>query len=162
VALKIGSYFSGLSRTIKELSQTNISGLVLFNRFYRLDLNIEKMQIVPGNQMSAPEETELPLRWISILSEEVDCDLAASTGVHDSAAAVKHVLAGASAVQVCSALYRNGIEHLGTILSGFSDWMDRHGYHGLDAFRGMMSQKLSDNPAAYERVQFMKASVGIE
>jgi dihydroorotate dehydrogenase (fumarate) len=162
VALKIGPYFSGLSHTIKELSQTDISGLVLFNRFYRLDLDIEKMQIVPGNQMSTPEETELPLRWISILSGAVDCDLAASTGVHDGAAVAKHILAGAKAVQVCSALYRNGIEHVGTIQSGLSDWMDRHGYDRIDAFRGMMSQKLSENPAAYERVQFMKASVGIE
>jgi dihydroorotate dehydrogenase (fumarate) len=162
VALKIGPYFSGLTHMIKKLSQTRISALVLFNRFYRLDFDIEHFKIVPASHLSSPGETELPLRWISILSGEVDCDLAATTGVHDGDTVVKHVLAGAKAVQVCSALYKNGLDHIGTMLGQVTDWMNRHRYDSIEAFRGRMSQAQSGNPAAYERVQFMRASVGIE
>jgi dihydroorotate dehydrogenase (fumarate) len=162
VALKIGSRFSSLAHMIKRLSQTPVSGLVLFNRFYRLDFDIEKLRVVPGKQMSAPEEAQGPLRWISILSEELDCDLAATTGVHSGTGVVKQILAGAKAVQICSVLYQNGVGHLGTMLSEVTDWMDRHGFESLEDFCGKMSQKQSGNPAAYERIQFMKASVGIE
>jgi dihydroorotate dehydrogenase (fumarate) len=162
VALKIGWYFSGLTHFITKLSRTPVSGLVLFNRFYRLDFDLEKLTVVPASYLSTPEETELPLRWISILSGQLECDLAATTGVHDGAAVVKHLLAGAKAVQVCSALYRHGIEHVETMTRQLSDWMSRHGFGAIDAFRGKMSQAASGNPAAYERVQFMKTSVGIE
>ncbi len=162
VALKIGFYFSGLTQMITRLSRTPVSALVLFNRFYRLDFDIEKQRIVPGDRLSTPQETELPLRWISILSGTVSCDLAATTGVHDAEGVVKHLLAGAKAVQVCSAFYRHGIEYVDNLLGGVTDWMDRHGYDSIEAFRGRMSQEKSGNPAAYERVQFMKFSVGIE
>ncbi len=162
VALKIGPYFSGLTHMLKKLGQSRISALVLFNRFYRLDFDIEHFKVVPANHLSVPEETELPLRWISILSSELECDLAASTGVHDGGAVVKHLLAGAKAVQVCSTLYKNGLDHIGTMLGQLGDWMTRHRYESIEAFRGRMSQAQSGNPAAYERVQFMRASVGIE
>jgi len=162
VALKIGSHFSSLTHMIKKLSQTRVAALVLFNRYYRLDFDIENFKVIPSGHLSAPAETELPLRWISILSSEVECDLAATTGVHDGHAVVKHLLAGAKAVQVCSVLYKHGIDYIGTLLGQVADWMNNHQYNSIEAFRGRMSQAQSGNPAAYERVQFMRASVGIE
>ncbi len=161
VALKIGSYFSGLSQTIETLGLT-ADALVLFNRFYRMDFDIEKMTVTAGSHLSHPDEAEMPLRWISILSDRVKCDLAASTGIHDGADAVKQLLAGARAVQVCSALYQKEVGHLGRMLQEMTGWMDRHGFTAIDDFRGRMSQGRSGNPVAYERVQFMKHSVGLE
>ena len=162
VSLKIGSYFSGLSRTVVELSRTGLDGLVLFNRFFRIDFDIENLSLAPANIFSAPEEIVVPLRWISILSGQVGCDLAAATGIHDGAGAVKQLLAGAAAVQVCSALYQNKLDHLGVMLGQIRSWMERHDFSSVQQFRGRMSSKASDNPAAYERVQFMKATTGIE
>jgi dihydroorotate dehydrogenase (fumarate) len=162
VALKIGRYFSGLSQFVTKLSYSGVDGLVLFNRFVKLDFDIEEQRIVPASIFSHPEELALPLRWISILSGQVGCNLAAATGVHDGAAVVKQLLAGASAVQVCSALYQREIEYVGTMLDDVRVWMERHGYTSVDEFRGRMSQSQSLNPAAYERVQFMMATAGIE
>lgn len=162
VALKVGAYFSGLSHTLARLSRTGIRGLVLFNRFYRMDFDIENLRLTPAAFLSQPDEIVVPLRWISILSGTVECDLAAATGVHDGAGVVKHLLAGAAAVQVCSVLYRNGIETIGTILDDLGAWMERHGYESIDRFRGRMRQDRSSNPAGYERVQFMKFSGELE
>lgn len=162
IALKIGTYFSGLANTLTRLSRSGLAGLVLFNRFYHLDFDIEKHEIVPGDHLSQPAETVLPLRWISILSGDVGCDLAATTGVHDGQAVIKHLLAGASAVQVCSTLYKNGVGQLEQILKEIEDWMIRHKHEKIADFQGSMSQDRSENPAAYQRVQFMKLSVGIE
>lgn len=161
VALKIGSFFSGLSQTIETLSLT-ADALVLFNRFYRLDFDIEKMTVTAGSYLSHPDEAEMPMRWISILSDKVKCDLAASTGIHDGAAAVKQLLAGARAVQVCSVLYQKEVGHLRRMVQEMTGWMDRRGFASIDEFRGRMSQGRSGNPVAYERVQFMKHSVGLE
>lgn len=161
LALKIGSAFSNLSRTAVELSRTTLDALVLFNRFYRFDFDIEKLKLVPAPYMSSPDEIAHPLRWVSILEGQVECDLAATTGVHDGAGVVKQVLAGAAAVQVCSALYKNGIGHLGGMLTELTEWMDRHGHSTLADFRGKMSQDSSEDPAAYERVQFMKGTGGV-
>lgn len=162
VALKVGPYFSGLSHTLARLSRTGIRGLVLFNRFYRLDFDIESLRLTPASFLSQPEEIVVPLRWISILAGDVDCDLAATTGVHDGTGVVKQLLAGAAAVQICSALYRNGIDTIGTILSDLRAWMERHEFETIDRFRGRMSQDRSSNPAGYERVQFMKFSEELE
>jgi len=162
VSLKIGSHFSALAQTVVKLSRTGLAGLVLFNRFFRIDFDIENLSLVPAEIFSTPEETVVPLRWISILSGQVGCDLAAATGIHDGAAVVKHLLAGAAAVQVCSALYRHDPEYLQVMLGQVRGWMERHEFSTLREFRGRMSSKASDNPAAYERVQFMKATAGIE
>jgi len=155
LALKIGSHFSGLARTAVELSR-QVDALVLFNRFYRVDFDIDNLQLVPADLFSTPDEIALPLRWISILEHQVDCDLAASGGVHDGAGVVKQLLAGAAAVQVCSALYRNRtVDHLRTMLDQLQAWMQRQGFTAVRQFRGKLSQKSSKDPAAYERVQFM-------
>jgi len=162
VSFKIGTYFSGLSKTVSQLSNSGLAALVLFNRFYNPDFDIEKMTIVPGEHLSSPAETVIPLRWISLLSGVSGCDLAATTGVHDGAAVIKHLLAGAAAVQVCSTLYANGIDHLENILRDVEEWMVRHKQENIAGIKGKMSQRQSENPADYERVQFMKLSVGIE
>ena len=161
LALKIGSSFSSLSRTAVQLSKTTLDALVLFNRFYRFDFDIEDFKLTPAPYMSSPDEMAHPLRWVSILSGQVECDIAATTGVHDGAGVVKQILAGATAVQVCSALYKNGVGHIEKMLGEVTDWMDGHGHSALDGFRGKMSQDESEDPAAYERVQFMKGTGGV-
>jgi len=160
VALKIGSYFSSMSRTLIRLSRTDIRGLVLFNRFYRIDFDIENLCLVPAGLLSSPAEMVVPLRWISILSGRVACDLAATTGVHDGAGVVKQLLAGASAVEVCSTLYRNEMSRLGGLLEELEAWMDRHGFGTIQEFRGRLRQRSQEDVAAYERVQFIRETAG--
>jgi dihydroorotate dehydrogenase (fumarate) len=162
LALKTGPAFSSISNMCIALCETDIQALVLFNRYYQFDFDIETMKVIAAPHLSRPEEVALPLRWISILAGRVDCDLAATTGVHDGAGVVKMLLAGATAVQVCSTLYRNGIEHVGTILEELLAWMERHERSSVDGFRGTMSRDASSDPASYERVQFMKGSVAGE
>jgi len=156
IALKISQYFTCLGSTIQRLSAKGVSGLVLFNRFYSPDFDIDKLEVVPTNVFSSSGDLATSLRWVALMSQKVDCDLAASTGVHDGSAVVKQLLAGAQAVQVVSALYKNGPEFIGTMLKEIEDWMTKHGYKTVDDFRGKMSQEKSSNPAIYERVQFMK------
>jgi dihydroorotate dehydrogenase (fumarate) len=162
VALKIGSYFSALSRTVAALDAAGADALVLFNRFFSPDFDIETGKIVPAPITSRPEEYVHALRWIAILSKGLGCDLAATTGIHDGATVVKMLLAGARAVQVASALYKHGTPCIGAMLEEVRDWMRRHGHESIDAFRGTLAQGAGSNPADWERVQFMKTSVGIE
>jgi dihydroorotate dehydrogenase (fumarate) len=161
IALKISYYFSNLGPMIQKLSETGIAGLVLFNRFYSPDFDIDKMEVVSSNVFSSPSDLSISLRWIAIMAERVKCDLAASTGVHDGAALIKELLAGADAVQVASTLYQNGKGRIGEMLKTLQEWMADKGYERLADFRGKMSQAESSNPAAYERVQFMKYFGGI-
>jgi dihydroorotate dehydrogenase (fumarate) len=156
IALKISYYFTDLGPMIQELSKTGISGLVLFNRFYSPDFDIEKLEVTPANVFSSPAELYLSLRWMAMMSGRVKCDLAASTGVHDGKAVIKQLLAGAKAVLVVSALYKKGKGHIQTMLTDLEAWMNRKGYKSIRQFRGKMSQKKSTNPAIYERMQFMK------
>jgi dihydroorotate dehydrogenase (fumarate) len=156
MALKISYYFSNLGPMIQNLSNTGIAGLVLFNRFYSPDFDIEKLEVVSSNVFSNPSDVTISLRWIGIMAERVNCDLAASTGVHDGAALIKQILAGANAVQVVSALYKHGKGHIATMLEALEEWMKKKGFNSLSDFRGKLSQAKSSNPAVYERVQFMK------
>jgi len=156
IALKISYYFSNLGPMIQNLSDTGIAGLVLFNRFFSPDFDIDKFEVKSSNTFSAPSDLPISLRWIAIMAERVNCDLAASTGVHDGVALIKQLLAGADAVQVASTLYENGKGQIGKMLKTLEDWMEGKGYDSLSDFRGKMSQAKSSNPAAYERVQFMK------
>jgi dihydroorotate dehydrogenase (fumarate) len=160
VALKISYHFSNLGRMILRLSEAGVSGLVLFNRFYTPDFDIESFKVVSRNVFSTPAELGIPLRWVAMMADRVNCDLAASTGIHDGAAVVKQILAGARAVQVVSALYRNGVGHIESMLQEMDTWMTRQGFYGLEQFRGKMSQAKSGNPSAYERVQFMRYAGG--
>lgn len=162
VALKISYYFSGLAKMALKLSWAGANGIVLFNRFYSPDINIETMKVVPSNVFSTPEEITTSLRWVAMLSDRLYCDVCASTGVHDSEGLIKQLLAGAKAVQIASTLYKNGFDRIDEMNSGLKIWMDKHGFSATEEFIGKMSFRKAENPAAYERVQFMKYFAGIE
>ena len=160
IALKISHYFSNLGPMIQRPSNTGISGLVLFNRFYRPDFDIDRLEVISTNVSSTPAELAVPLRWIAIMAGRVNCDLAASTSVHDGKAVIKQILAGAKAVQVVSALCKNGAAYIQDMLGELQNWMIRSEHYALEQFRGAMSQATSSDPAVYERFQFMKHYAG--
>ncbi len=162
IAVKMGPYFTSVARMAAEVSRCGVSALVFFNRFYQVDIDIEKVDMAPGIHLSSPGEISLPLRWIALLAGSLECDLAASTGVHDGAGFVKQLLAGATAVQVCSALYDKGIEHIGTMLGDVEAWMQGHGFEKVGDFRGKLSRQATERPELYERLQYIKLFVGIE
>jgi len=162
VAIKLSSYFSGLAKTITSLSLTDIKALVLFNRFYSPDIDIEHEELKSSFVFSKPSDIALPLRWIAMLSPIVECDIAASTGVHDGTGLIKLLLVGADVVQIASVLYQKGFREIGSMISQLESWMDRHNYRNIDDFRGKLSVAKTENPAAYERIQFMKHFSGIE
>ncbi len=162
VAVKLGPYFTSLPQTARSLRQAGAAALVLFNRFYQLDFDIEKLALAPGYHLSSPDEIYLPLRWIAILSTQVGCDLAASTGVHDGVGVVKQLLAGAKAVEICSALYQKGVGRLSSIRDELAAWMQKHNYGSIEEFRGKMTMESSEKPEYYERLQYIKVFVGLE
>ena len=162
IALKVSYYFSGLAKTINELSWSGIDGLVLFNRFYSPDFDIENLEVKPSYIFSNPSDLSLSLRWVAMLSDHINCDISASTGVHDGRAFIKQLLAGAKSVQIASVLYKKGFKEIGSMLEELENWMERKNFTNLSQFTGHLSVKNSDNPAAFERVQFMKHFSGIE
>ena len=162
VAVKISYYFSSLARVITQLSWKNISGIVLFNRFFSPDIDIENFEVKTSNVFSSPAELAISLRWIAMMSAHIKTDLAASTGIHDGKAMIKQLLAGAKAVQVASVLYKKGFREIKSMLDELENWMERKNFNSIDQFRGKMSVESAQNPAAYERVQFMKHFSGIE
>lgn len=161
ISVKLGPHFSGLANFITTLSDMGVQGLTLFNRFYRPDIDIEKLSLSAGPVRSVPEEMGLVLQWIALMSGEVKSDLSASTGVHDGPAVVKQLLAGARSVQVCSTLLDHGMGKVQEMLKFLSEWMDRKGYGAISEFNGMLCQERSSHPEAYERSQYVKALVGI-
>jgi dihydroorotate dehydrogenase (fumarate) len=160
VALKISPYFTDLGPMIQRLSNTGVKALVLFNRFFSPDFDLDTLEVKPSFVFSTPADLPLSLRWISVMSERVGCHLAASTGVHDSSAVVKQLLAGADAVQVASCLYQKGPKYLKELRGGLESWMAGKKYQTLSEFKGRLSQARSDDPAIYERVQFMRYFAG--
>lgn len=162
ISIKIGYYFSSLAQSVKKLSETGIKGMVLFNRPYNTDIDIDKVELSHGPIYSTNEEFTHTLRWMSILSGHLECDLSASTGVHDHKAFIKQLLAGATTVQIASALYKEGFDVIPEILNGTSEWMKKHEFSSVSSFRGRLSKSNLENPAAIERVQFMKLYSGIE
>jgi dihydroorotate dehydrogenase (fumarate) len=162
VIVKLSYYFSNLASFLQRISTTGIEGLVLFNRFYNPDFDLETLEFTSGAVLSNPSDLYISLRWIGILAGRVDCSLAASTGVHDDAGLIKQLLAGANAVEIASTIYRNGNEQIHLMLEGLDNWMTRKKYTTIDQFRGQLSQLKSGNPAAYERVQFMKYFRGFQ
>jgi len=156
IALKTSFYFTNLGQMLLKLSETGISALVLFNRFWSPDFDIDNFKILSSHVLSTPGELALSLRWIAIMSNRVKCDLAASTGIHDGRAVIKQLLAGANAVQVASAIYRNGFPRIQKMLDEVAEWMESKKFKSINEFRGMLSQTKSDDPAAFERIQFMK------
>ena len=160
ISLKISFYSNNLGSLIQELSYSGIDGLVLFNRFYSPDIDINKMEIISTNVLSKSSEISMPLRWIGIMADRVECDLAASTGIHDGSGAIKLMLAGANVIQVASTVYKNGKSYIQTMLNDIETWMNEKGYKNLDEFRGLLSTRKTENPAAYYRMQFMRYFAG--
>ncbi len=156
VSLKIGFYLSGLATTAIELSKTGIGSLVLFNRPFHPDIDINRMEVNSKFLLSDPSEYSHVMRWIALLSGRVECPLVATTGIHTGEAAIKQILAGATAVEVVSAMYKHGYPVIGEIISGINRWMDEKGYAGIADFRGKLNQQSLKNPAEFERVQFMQ------
>jgi dihydroorotate dehydrogenase (fumarate) len=156
VSLKISKYFTRLGLSVKALSETGISGIVMFNRFYAPDIDIRSMELSTPRMFSSRDEMYETLRWIAIMSERVTCELAASTGVHTGEDVIKMLLAGASAIQVVSTLYKNGPEQIATMLDALKNWMSEHEFYAIEQFRGKISRKYGADPAAFERMQFMK------
>lgn len=162
VSLKISYYFSGLAKFTRQLSWTGIKGLVLFNRFFSPDIDIDNFKVISSHVFSTPEELSISLHWVAMLSDILHCDISASTGVHDGKALIKQLLAGATTVQVTSVLYKEGFSKITKMLNELEAWMDKNNFSNIDDFRGRMSYKSAENPAAYERMQFMKHFAGIE
>ena len=161
IAVKIDPYFTCTARVADEFSKRGASALVLFNRLYQFDINIDKLELAPGYRFSSPEEMNTTLRWIALLAGRVKCDLAASTGIHDGPGVIKQLLAGAAVAQICSTLYLNGLEQIDRILGYLENWMEEHNFDSVDQMRGKMSQMQSDRPELYDRLQYIKALVGI-
>ena len=156
LSLKITSYFSALGTTIVQLSRSGIAGLVLFNRFMDHDIDPVKMTTKPANLYSTPEELLHPLRWISLMSGKVECDLALSTGVHDAQGIIKAISAGAAVTYMASAVHQHGIDHISTTLKDLETWMDENHYQALENLRGALRRRNSDNTETFKRVQFMR------
>jgi dihydroorotate dehydrogenase (fumarate) len=157
IALKTGFYFSGLAHTLEKIAkETGISAMVLFNRSFNPDIDLDKLEITANKVFSSPDEYFHTLRWVAIMSGKIDIDIAAATGIHDSSAAVKQILAGASAVQITSAMYKKGFSVFSEILTGMNTFITKHNYSSIKDFKGKMCQSNIINPAAFERVQFIK------
>jgi dihydroorotate dehydrogenase (fumarate) len=155
-SLKLSILFSNLPQMLTGLSRTGVSGLVLFNRYWSPDIDLDEMAITSGSIYSSPEEITVPIRWIGLISDLIECDIAASTGVHDGNAVLKMISVGATTVQVCSALYINGIEYIAKIVKQVETWLDTHGYKNLDEIRGTLGPKTNEERKVFGRVQFMK------
>lgn len=156
VSVKVSYFFTNLASMIKKISETGVKGIVLFNRFFNPDFDLDTLSVIPSNVLSNPSDLGLTLRWVSIMSGRVNCDIAASTGIHDGKAVIKQLLAGAKAVQIASAIYRKGPKVIEEMLQEIKDWMSEREYESLDEFRGKLCQAKSLNPAIYERSQFMR------
>ena len=156
VAVKLSPFFTALANFAVRVEQAGADGLVLFNRFYQPDLDVEAMEVLPALELSSSVELRLPLRWIAILHHRHRVSLAASTGVHTAVDVLKVLLAGADVAMMTSALLRNGPDHLRPLETQVRDWMDRHGFETLDQLRGRLSQRSVPDPAAFERSNYIK------
>jgi dihydroorotate dehydrogenase (fumarate) len=155
IAVKLSPFFTSLAHFATRIDGAGANGLVLFNRFLQPDISLEKLAAVQAMTLSAPTEALVPLRWIALLHGRVKAHLAASTGVYDAAGVLKQLLAGAQVVQLASVLVKSGIPQLGKILAGVEDWLDKHGLESVDSARGTVSQRAVQDPAAFERAQYV-------
>jgi dihydroorotate dehydrogenase (fumarate) len=156
VAIKLAPFFSNTANMAKRLSEAGADALVLFNRFYQPDLDIEALAVSPSLSLSTSADMRLPLRWIAMLYGRLRSDLALTSGVHTGQDAVKAVMAGAAAVQLCSVLLERGPKYLATILKDLESWAWTHEYSTVREMRGVLSQKSVAEPAAFERANYMK------
>lgn len=157
VSVKLSPYFSNMANMAKRLCQAGAEGLVLFNRFYEPDIDIEHLEVQPNLVLSAPHDMRLPLNWIGILYGRIPASLAATTGISKAEDVIKMLMAGADVTMLVATLLRHGIGHLKTIEEDVTRWLIDHEYESLDQLRGSMSQLNCPNPSDFERVQYMKA-----
>ncbi len=156
VAVKLSPYFTALPNMAKRLVEAGAKGLVLFNRFYQPDLDLDNLEVLHSLELSTSSELRLPLRWISILYGKVNTDLALTTGVHNAVDVLKSMMAGAKVTMLASELLQNGIQRVPAILGDLEAWMKEHEYTSIQQMQGSMSQKSVKEPAAFERANYMK------
>lgn len=155
VSIKLGHYFTNLCALAHRLVENKVDGLILFNRYFRPDIDIDTMKVVEDNYFSTPEELPESLRWIALMTENnLGCDLAASSGIHTHVGVIKQLLAGADVTQICSTLYLNGINYLTEIIQGLESWMISHNFESISNFKGKSLNKQTMD-ASFERVHFM-------
>jgi dihydroorotate dehydrogenase (fumarate) len=156
VAMKLSPFFSAMPRMAHAMDVAGADALVLFNRFYQPDLDIEDLTVSPHLVLSNSNEMRLPLRWIAILYGHVNCSLALTSGIHTPEDVIKALMAGADIANVCSSLLRNGVGHITSLMDGVTRWMEEHEYVSIDEMKGSLSQRNVAEPAAFERANYMK------
>jgi len=157
VAVKLSPFFSNMANMAKRLDQAGANGLVLFNRFYQPDVNLDVLEVQPNLHLSTSHEMRLPLRWLAILYGRIKADMAATSGIHTAEDAIKMLMVGADVTMLCSVLFRKGLGAIKEIESAMSDWMVEHDYQSVRQLQGTMSQKYCADPAAFERALYMRA-----
>ena len=157
VAVKLSPYFTNFAHFARRADSHGADALVLFNRFYQPDIELETLEISPNILLSTPMAMRLPMRWIAILYGRIGANLAATSGIHRATDALKMLMAGADVTMLCSALLRRGIEHIKVIEREIREWMEEHGYESVEQLKGSMSQKNCPDPSAFERAQYMRA-----
>lgn len=157
IAIKISPFFTNIANIAKRLDDAGADGLVLFNRFYQPDIDLEELEIRPNVLLSTPQALRLPLTWIGILYGRLKASLAATGGVHHPEDAIKLLMVGANVTMLCSSLLRNGINQLRQMEHGIVEWMEQHEYESVKQLQGSMSQMRCPDPSAFERAQYMRA-----
>jgi len=156
VAMKLSPYFSAMPNMASLLDAEGADALVLFNRFYQPDIDIEELEVTPNLQLSTPVEMRLPMRWIAILYGHLDCSMALTSGIHHFEDVIKAVMVGADVANICSVLLKKGIGTIGELLQGVNTWMEEHEYESVEQMKGSMSHRSVAEPAAFERANYMK------
>lgn len=156
LAVKLSPYITALPNFAQRLVEAGADGLVLFNRFYQPDFDLDELEIVPSLDLSAPTEMRLPLRWISLLHNRLNADLALTSGVHTAAGILKSMMAGAKVTMLASALLHHGPQYVTTLLADLEAWMNEHDYTSIQQMQGSMSQAAVAEPAALERANYMR------
>lgn len=156
VAIKIGPYFTSLANMARRLDNAGADALVLFNRFYQPDFDLEKLEVGPNLMLSTNWEMRLPLRWIAILYSNIKASMAATSGIHNYEDVLKVMMAGGDIAQIASELLMNGVSRIGEMLEGMKNWMEENEYESISMMKGSMSQKSVPEPAAFERANYMK------
>ena len=162
VAVKLSPFFSNFANMAKRLDQAGANGLVLFNRFYQPDIELESLEVKPNLLLSTPMAMRLPLRWIALLHGKLKASLAATSGIHRASDVLKMLMAGADVTMLCSTVIRHGIPQIAMIERDLTDWLVEHEYESVSQLKGSLSQKNCAEPAAFERAQYMKALTGFE
>ena len=157
VAVKLNPFFSSMANMAKRFDEAGADALVLFNRFYQPDIDLDELEVTPNVILSTPQAMRLPLRWVAILHGRVKADLAATSGIHVASDVLKMLMVGAKVTMMCSALLKNGIGHVWKVLEEVQEWMAENEYESVDQMQGSMSQQSCAEPTAFERANYMKA-----